>query len=119
MRPTVTESSPERIGRRDDVADGGALEVFVDRAGESTSVLLLRRGDEVRAFLNVCPHAGRALNWAPGRFLIDSGLLICAAHGASFEIPGGACVGGPCRGSSLHALPLQVVDGELLLSKAD
>ena len=80
------------------------------------SLLLMRAGDSVRAFHNVCPHAGRPLNWAPGRFLIEHGLLICAAHGASFRIPDGQCVLGPCRGQQLAEVAVQVVDGEVRLA---
>lgn len=79
------------------------------------SLLLMRRGDEVRAFLNVCPHAGRRLDWAPGRFLFDAGLLVCAAHGACFRVPDGHCVSGPCRGQSLTEVPLLLRDGAVHL----
>ena len=113
---SLNDAAQRHLCRIDDVADGGALEVMAHVEGELTSVLLLRHGDDVRAFHNVCPHAGRALNWAPGRFLIDGGLVICAAHGASFEVPGGRCVGGPCRGSQLQALATHTVNGALVLS---
>nr|WP_245570646.1 Rieske (2Fe-2S) protein [Arenimonas composti] len=69
--------------------------------GEIQSLVVRRDGDRVRAWLNICPHAGRRLDWAPGRFLVDKGQLVCAAHGASFEMENGLCVAGPCRGQSL------------------
>lgn len=103
----MTDSS-ESLLQLDDVPDGGARELTAIVDGEPTSVLLLRSGTQVQAYLNICPHAGRPLNWAPGRFLIEAGLLICAAHGASFTIPDGRCVGGPCRGSQLRAVPLGI-----------
>ncbi len=105
----------QRLCRRDEVPDGGAIAVPAQVDGEPVSVILLRKDERIEAFLNICPHAGRPLNWAPGRFLIESGLLICAAHGATFTIPDGHCVGGPCRGSRLRALPLCEVEGELRL----
>ncbi|MGQ0799915.1 MAG: Rieske (2Fe-2S) protein [Pseudomarimonas sp.] len=111
-----TESAAQHLCALEAVADGGALEVSALVDGQPTSILLLRAGAEVRAFHNVCPHAGRALNWAPGRFLIESGLLICAAHGASFVIPNGHCVSGPCRGSNLQGLPLTIMEGQLWLA---
>ncbi len=123
MRPDVTDarvinSGAQHLCTFEAVADGGALEVSAIVDGEPTSILLLRAGTEVRAFHNVCPHAGRSLNWAPGRFLIESGLLICAAHGASFVIPNGYCVAGPCRGNNLQALPLTLSEGQLFLNPA-
>lgn len=89
-------------------------EAVVD--GQPESVILLRRGDTVQAWLNVCPHAGRRLDWSPGQFLrTKDGHLVCAAHGASFELGGGECVAGPCRGESLRAVPVEVRDGEVVL----
>ncbi len=77
--------------------------------GELQSIVLRRSGDRVQAWLNICPHAGRRLDYAPGKFLLDQGRLVCAAHGASFELEQGVCVAGPCRGASL--VPLAVAIG--------
>src|SRR3546814_5173211 len=71
--------------------------------------ILHRDGDAVRAWLNICPHAGRRLDWAPGQFLKSrEGHLVCAVHGATFELSGGVCVAGPCRGESLRAVAVEV-----------
>ncbi len=87
-----------------------ALDAEVD--GVAESLILHRSGDRVRAWLNICPHAGRRLDWAPGRFLLSkAGQLVCAAHGATFELNAGECVAGPCRGQSLRAVPVVVIDG--------
>ena len=84
--------------------------------GDAETLVLYRDGDAVRAWLNVCPHAGRALDWAPGQFLKSrEGHLVCAVHGASFELEGGICVAGPCKGDSLRAVPVLVRDGKVLL----
>jgi nitrite reductase/ring-hydroxylating ferredoxin subunit len=79
----------------------GISETELAIGGETQSLILRRRGDQLQAWLNVCPHAGRRLDWAPGRFLLDKGHLVCAAHGASFELEHGLCISGPCRGQSL------------------
>ncbi|WP_368561740.1 Rieske (2Fe-2S) protein [Pseudoxanthomonas sp. UTMC 1351] len=97
--------------------DGGFAEVEAVIDGDAESLLLFRQGQSVRAWLNVCPHAGRRLDWAPGKFLKSKeGHLICAAHGASFELGGGVCVAGPCRGDSLRAVAVTVVEGEVRLA---
>ena len=105
------------LARLDQIEDGGFLEVeAVLPGGDAESLILHRDGDAVRAWLNVCPHAGRRLDWAPGRFLKSkAGELVCAVHGATFELQGGVCVAGPCRGDSLKALTVDVVDGGVLL----
>lgn len=101
----------------DRIQDGGfaAAEVMLD--GDAESVILHRDGVRVRAWLNVCPHAGRRLDWAPGKFLkSNDGLLVCASHGASFELVHGECVAGPCRGASLRAIPVEIRDGLVVLA---
>ncbi|MGI8560493.1 MAG: Rieske (2Fe-2S) protein [Luteimonas sp.] len=101
----------------EDIDDGGfvAVEAVVD--GEAESLILHRQGGEIRAWLNICPHAGRRLDWAPGKFLKSTdGLLVCAVHGASFELGRGECVAGPCRGEVLRAVAVELRDGKVLMA---
>lgn len=98
----------------DRLEHGVLAEVEANLDGDAESLLLLRDGERVRAWLNICPHAGRRLDWAPGKFLRDgNGHLVCAAHGAAFELVNGECVSGPCRGASLRAIRV-CVEGNLL-----
>lgn len=98
--------------------EGGFVEAEGPVDGEAESLIVHRAADGgVRAWLNVCPHAGRRLDWAPGKFLVSKeGLLVCAAHGASFETRGGLCEAGPCRGESLRAVAVEVRDGAVWLA---
>lgn len=91
------------------------LEAFVD--GNAESLLLYRDATgDVRAWLNVCPHAGRRLDWAPGKFLrAKDGQLVCAAHGASFDLASGECTAGPCRGERLRDVAVHCMDGDVRL----
>lgn len=102
-----------------DIPDGGAREGEGEVGGVAESLILTRCGGQVFAFLNVCPHAGRRLDWAPGQFLIDRGHLVCAVHGATFELPTGECIGGPCRGASLCAVAAEVHDAQVWLVAGD
>ncbi len=96
------------------IESGGFAETEMTVDGVAESVIVHRDGDAVRAWLNVCPHAGRRLDWAPGQFLKSrEGLLVCAVHGASFELIDGECVAGPCRGQSLQRVEVVVRDGEV------
>lgn len=104
----------------DRIADGGFADAAADLDGDMEPLVLYRDGNDVRAWINVCPHAGRQLNWAPGEFLKSKdGMLICAAHGASFELQRGECVAGPCRGESLRSVEVEVRDGSVWLRTAD
>lgn len=98
----------------------GLLEVEAMVDGDAESLILHRDATgSVRAWLNVCPHAGRRLDWAPGRFLrAKDGTLVCAVHGASFELAHGTCVAGPCRGEALRPVEVHCADGEVRLGVA-
>ncbi len=101
----------------DSIEDGGFAEIEALVDGDAESLIVHRNGANARAWLNVCPHAGRRLDWAPGKFLKSKeGHLICAAHGASFELERGDCIAGPCRGDSLRAVAVEVRDGQVVLS---
>ncbi len=115
---SVKRDAAKPLASLDDLPDGGLLEVEAEVDGSAESLILHRDGDTVRAWLNICPHAGRRLDWAPGKFLQSKdGLLVCAAHGASFELLAGACVAGPCRGESLRAVAVDVVEGAVRIAR--
>ena len=108
------------LARLADIDDGGFAEADVEIDAECVSLILHRDGHSVRAWRNVCPHAGRRLDWSPGRFLKSKdGLLVCAVHGASFETVEGVCVAGPCRGERLQTVAVRVVDDIVVLADAD
>lgn len=96
----------------DEIPDGDAIAV----AGPDGELVLIRRGREVLAYRNSCPHLGIELNFQPDVFLDAEGRYIqCANHGALFQIEDGLCVFGPCHGESLKAQPVQVIDNSVWL----
>jgi nitrite reductase/ring-hydroxylating ferredoxin subunit len=105
------------LARLDALAPGSLLEVEATVDGDTESLILHRdAAGDVRAWLNVCPHAGRRLDWAPGQFLRSKDrLLVCAVHGASFELQRGECVAGPCRGQALREVAVHCADGDVRL----
>jgi len=116
-----TSTPVEPLGRQslcrfDEIPDGGATAVDASLADGEESLILLRQGGEVRGYLNVCPHAGRRLDYAPGKFLLKNDTLICAVHGATFNRADGLCVAGPCRGEHLRAVAVRVEAGEVKLT---
>ncbi len=79
---------------------------------------VVRVRDQIRAYVNRCPHAQHPLNLRPHKFLTaDGALILCNSHGALFEKENGYCVAGPCAGQSLRALPIIVDCGYVLLSE--
>jgi nitrite reductase/ring-hydroxylating ferredoxin subunit len=98
-----------------DLPVGGITAADVESSTGGFSLIVVHDADGVRAFHNECPHAGRRLDFAPGRFIVENGYLVCAAHGASFSMRDGACLGGPCRGAGLKPVPVRVENGEVVL----
>ncbi len=79
---------------------------------------VVRRGAAVYGYVNICPHAGRPLNWKPDAFLTrDGSMIMCSAHGALYEIATGLCVDGPCPGKSLRGIDTRVVDGVVQVAR--
>ena len=109
-----------------DIADGWArvcdAGVLAER-GDGVRFEIAARGGPIPAFalridgrplawLNQCAHVPVELDWTPGRFLDDTGtVIVCATHGAVYDASDGVCVGGPCRGKSLQAVPCRERDG--------
>jgi len=110
----MNDSASHVLCKIEDIPDGDAIAAHVPSASGGFELIVLRQGERVFAYHNECPHAGRNLDWSPGRFLISEGRIICAAHGATFAVESGACLGGPCR-SGLVPMPLELRDGEVRL----
>lgn len=98
--------------RLDDLADPGTRG-FAFREGDMRFLgFLVRQGDQVRGYVDQCPHAGWPLSGVSDRYLTRDGRhLLCAAHGALFKPEDGECVSGPCFGDHLTVWPVEVEDG--------
>ena len=103
----------------DDVPDGGAKGLELGEKPKSIGIVLLRRGNAVRGYLNRCPHRGLPLETFPDAFLDETGdHLICTNHGARFRVSDGKCVKGPCLNQSLVQLPVSIENGSIVMAAA-
>jgi nitrite reductase/ring-hydroxylating ferredoxin subunit len=90
-------------------------------AGHDT-VLLVRHGGEVYGWRDSCPHhGGTPMAWRKDAYLnFDRNRIVCAAHGAQFDIESGACVLGPCLGQSLQRVELVITkESEIYIRSRD
>ena len=94
-----------------DIADGSAREFRFGEGRETFRLVVLRRGEGVRGYVNFCPHFSLPLNSEPDRFLLFGGRLYCANHTAAFRIEDGYCEDGPCAGDWLERVPLTLEQG--------
>jgi nitrite reductase/ring-hydroxylating ferredoxin subunit len=84
------------------------------RTGRDT-MFIVRRGG-LHAWRNACPHwGGTSMAWRKDAFLNREGTrIVCAAHGAQFDIATGLCTLGPCIGEKLAGVELiESADGSL------
>jgi nitrite reductase/ring-hydroxylating ferredoxin subunit len=105
--------------RLTDIPENGGLGVEYDGPCGRRRLVLFRTQGGLRAFLDVCPHQGRSLEFAPGEYLLDEReVLICPHHGASFELAGGACLSGPCAGDRLTRIEVRVAGETVWLDES-
>jgi len=92
----------------DEISDPGARGFEI---GEQ-HIFAVKRDGEIFVYVNSCPHIGIPLEFLPDDFLdSEQRFILCANHGALFEIDSGACVAGPCPGQSLIPVPFTVNNG--------
>ena len=101
--------------RLDEIPDGDSRG-FDPAPGGFTGLFAVRHGEQVYVYVNSCPHIGVPLDWAPHRFLTrDRSKIICAVHGAEFQIDTGECTSGPCLGDRLEQVMIEIKDGMVLV----
>jgi nitrite reductase/ring-hydroxylating ferredoxin subunit len=104
------------VCRLDELDDPGSKEFRIGEGDWPFKGFVVRQGDEVYAYQNFCMHAGHPLNWSPDGFLTgDGSQIICASHGAIYEIRSGECVAGPCPGKKLRPVNVEVRDSEVVV----
>ncbi len=100
------------VGPLVDIDDPGCREFQIGDGDWPFLGFVVRKGDKVYAYHNYCVHVGHQLNWMPNGFLTrDHTSIICASHGAQYEIDTGLCFRGPCLGKSLRKVEVEVRDG--------
>ncbi len=104
-----------RLCALDEIENPGA-KGFHFREGDFLFLgFVVRRGEEIRGYVDRCPHAGTPLALIGDRFLTrEADLILCSTHGALFRIDDGACIAGPCPGAHLFPWPV-VVEGDAVL----
>ena len=109
---TGTGEAGDVLCRLADIPDRDSRAFTITSNGEEREIFAIRLGDEVFAYVNVCPHRQMPLNWKPDVFLAyDKSRILCTMHAATFDIRQGHCLTGPCPGQSLVAVPIVIEDG--------
>jgi len=81
-------------------------------AADGQDVALFRRGEEIFAIGNECPH--QSGNLCDG--FVEGDIVTCPLHGWEFDLRSGACMTIP--GESVPRFTVTVEDGAILLEEA-
>ena len=104
------------LGRAEDISDNEARG-FAAPAGR---LFVVRRGGALHAWWDACPHYGDTpMAWRAGEYLNAArNRIVCASHGAEFDIETGICTRGAALGQCLRRAPVRTnACGELVLSE--
>ena len=98
--------------RFDEIAEGEARG-FGPFEGGRAKLIVVRRGQDVRAYWDACPHYGDTpMAWRTNQYLNAAGdRIVCASHGAEFDIDSGLCLQGAALGLSLKRAPARIEAG--------
>jgi nitrite reductase/ring-hydroxylating ferredoxin subunit len=108
---TLIPTDARALCHVEEIPDGSA-KGFPPAPGGFSGLVAWRKGEQVRVYVNSCPHIGTPLDWTPDRFMTKDGkYIICATHGAAFQPLTGECLLGPCKGDFLDAVQTEIRDG--------
>ncbi len=110
----VSKADPRRLCRLTEIPDGEARGFTLP--GARRTIIVYRKGGQLRGYENRCPHEGKRLDARPDRFMtFDGAHLKCAHHGAIFDPLTGMGRGTPCWGLALAPVALAQQQGWVVL----
>jgi nitrite reductase/ring-hydroxylating ferredoxin subunit len=119
LRPRAPEPGAV-LAPLDDIPDGDAKEYVFGRGTTVFSMFVVRRGEAVYGYLNICPHYSSPLNFRVGQFLNEDKTFIrCTSHFAEFRIEDGYGVKGAAERCWLDPVPVRVERGMIVISPAE
>ncbi|MDP5033035.1 MAG: Rieske 2Fe-2S domain-containing protein [Paraglaciecola sp.] len=97
------------LGVIDDFAEEQAKGFDLNHSGSDT-FFIVRSKNKLFAYKDSCPHYGdTTLPWKRHHYLNNvAEYIVCAAHGALFQIENGKCIQGPCLGQKLTKVPIEI-----------
>ncbi len=100
---------PERLATVDEIPAEKPLKL---RRENGEFIALFRKGEQVFALDDICPHEGGSL----GEGEIEDGCVLCPLHAWSFDIETGECRNMP--GVDVDTIPVYVRDGVVYYGEA-
>ena len=106
-----------KITAQSEIADPGSKGFSISLPDAQLNLFIVKKDSKITVYENSCPHTQGPLDWTPDQFLdINNNYIMCANHGALFEINNGLCIYGPCKAQSLRALAFTIKDEDIYLT---
>lgn len=104
------------IGKLADFPERSATPIRYRDGQREVSLIVVRHGTELSAYLDECPHMFLPLTQRGRRVLsADGERLRCTNHGAEFAVADGRALSGPVDGCGLTPVALSVRADETVL----
>ncbi|MFP4251218.1 MAG: PfkB family carbohydrate kinase [Guyparkeria sp.] len=121
LGPKDPAADPDLLCRLDDLEPLDALGVWPRgrEQGGPAPLIVVREGERVCAWRNVCPHNGSPLSRQRHDFLETRDgerQLRCNVHQAYFRLDDGLCTAGPCEGQRLEPVDLKRIGDRIYLA---
>ena len=108
------------LGPLSDIPDGDAKEYIFGRGTTVFSMFVVRRGQSVYGYLNICPHYSSPLNYRAGEFLSeDKRFIRCTMHFSEFRVEDGYGLTGAAERCWLDPVPVHVENDVIVISQVD
>jgi nitrite reductase/ring-hydroxylating ferredoxin subunit len=98
------------LGPLSDIPDGEAREYVFGTGRRVFSMLVVRRGRDARAYVNVCPHVWLPLTYRSSSVVnADGERLVCSNHFAEFSVDDGHALSNTVPpGCDLARVPIHI-----------
>jgi len=108
------------LGPLTDIPDGDAKEFVFGKGKAAFSMFVVRKGENVYGYLNICPHYSSPLNVRAQQFMNeDKSRIRCTMHFAEFRIEDGYGVAGAAERCWLDPVPVHVEDGMVVITRPE
>ncbi|RLA23066.1 MAG: Rieske (2Fe-2S) protein [Gammaproteobacteria bacterium] len=103
----------------DDIEEGRTRRAIFPDGNAQHTMILVREGESVHGFDNLCPHYNLPLDFNGDDFMHpERNLIRCKNHQALFRMSDGVCIEGPCVGKRLKLVAIEIVDRKVYFSEA-
>ncbi|MBF0371063.1 MAG: Rieske 2Fe-2S domain-containing protein [Magnetococcales bacterium] len=107
----------------DELPESGGKEFHFGKGKRPFRLFVLRHAGGIRGYVNACSHfPGTPLNPNNiGNFLDTHNpeQIYCGVHGSRFDIETGGCLSGDCDGDGLEPVPVEVMEGQLVIGEGE